>query len=74
MPLPSPDYLYVASWDKNLYVLNRFSGKLVFKYELDKPVKSSPIIYRDFLILHTANDKLIALANEKLIQQRREKK
>ncbi|MEL6821875.1 MAG: PQQ-binding-like beta-propeller repeat protein, partial [Calditrichota bacterium] len=71
VPLPSPDYVYVTSWDKNLHVVNRLSGQLVFKYELKRPVKSSPIIYRDYLLLHLANDQLLALANEKIVNERR---
>ncbi len=71
VPLPSPDYLYVTSWDRYLYVLNRFTGQLIFKYPLKKAPKSSPIIYREYLLLHTANANLIAFANEKVVKIRR---
>lgn len=67
-PLPSPHYLYFTSWDKNLYMLERQSGELVFSLPLKHPPKSSPIIYRDLLLIHTANDALIALANEKIVE------
>ncbi len=74
VPLPSPDYLYVTSWDRHLYVLNRFTGKLVFKLKFKRPPKSSPIIFRDYVLIHTANDKLFALANEKFIEKWKERK
>ena len=74
IPLPSPDYLYVTSWDRHLYVLNRFSGKLIFKLKFKRAPKSSPIIFRDYVLIHTANDKLFALANEKFIEKWKERK
>lgn len=67
-PLPSPGYLYLTSWDKNLYVLDRHSGELAFTFPLKHAPKSSPVIYRDLLLIHTANDALIALANEKIVE------
>ncbi len=73
-PLPSPDYLYVVSWDKHLYVLNRFTGKELFNYKFKRPPKSSPIIYRDLVLVHTANHKLFALGSKQFVQSRREKK
>lgn len=74
VPLASPDYVYVTCWDRNLYVLNRYSGKLVFQQPLKRPPKSSPIIYRDFILVHVSNDELVAFANEKIVQARREEK
>lgn len=67
-PLPSPHYLYFTSWDKNLYVVERQSGELAFTFPLRHASKSSPVIYRDLLLIHTANDALIALANEKIVE------
>lgn len=60
VPLPSPDYVYVTAWDKYLYVLDRFTGETLQKIRLRKPAKSSPILFRDHLIVHTANDRLVA--------------
>jgi outer membrane protein assembly factor BamB len=64
----------VGSWDKKLYMLNRFSGAIVYKVEFDKPIKASPIIYRDMLFVQTANSKLYALTNEKFLAEWRSKK
>ena len=74
VPLPSPNYLYLTAWDRNLYVLDRHSGEMKFKTQLKKPAKSSPIIYRDLLLVHTANDKLIAFSNEQFTLAAKEQK
>ncbi len=74
VPLPSPDYVYATSWDKNLYILNRFSGEEVFRFPLRRPSKSSPIIHNDYLIVHTANDMLLALGNKKYLENDSEEK
>ncbi len=64
VPLPSTRYVYATCWDHFLYVLNRQSGELVYKHKFESPIKSSPIIYRNFLILQASNRKLYALTSE----------
>ncbi|MBN2365438.1 MAG: PQQ-like beta-propeller repeat protein [Calditrichaeota bacterium] len=60
-PLAGREYIYVLSWDKKLYIISRLDGEEVYHMEFNKPFKSSPLIYRNKLIIHTANDDIICL-------------
>ncbi len=62
-PLVGTNYVYVGSWDKNFYILSRYTGDEISRIQFSKPLKSSPIIYRDRLYLHTANDDIICVGN-----------
>lgn len=65
-PLVGESFIYFGSWDKYFYVLNRYSGDLIYRQKFDHPIKSSPIIYRDRIFLHIANDNLYCLGTQKI--------
>ena len=67
VPLPSPDYVYATSWDKNLYVLDRFTGEEVYRFPLRRPSKTSLIIHGNLLLVHMANDFLLALGSKEYL-------
>lgn len=72
VPLPSPDFLYVTCWDKVLYVFDRRSGELLFSKEFSRPLKTSPIIFRNMLLIQTANENLFALVNRDMVAKKEE--
>ncbi len=73
-PLAGPDFVYFGSWDRYFYVLDRITGKLIYRRQFDRPFKSTPIIYRNRLFIHTANSRLYCLVNETMIEKLKKKK
>ncbi len=73
-PVVGPNFVYFGSWDKFLYVLDRKSGKLIYRQEFRHPLKSSLLIYRDNIYLHTANDQVYCLVSDNTASQAGEDK
>lgn len=63
-PLTGPEFVYFGCWDKNFYVLLRSSGKMVYRQEFKKPLKSSPIIYRGKIFFHVSNERIYCLVSD----------
>lgn len=56
-PLCSGNNIYFTSYDYNLYCIESLTGKELWKYTLDGKSKTSPVIWKDFLIV--AADKVV---------------
>lgn len=56
----SEDIVYFTCFDQNLYALNQ-NGKLLWTFNLSHKVKSSPIVYKQILIVSITSRGVIAL-------------
>ncbi len=70
-PLATPDFVYVGCWDHFLYVLDRYTGKIIEKHDVKAPIKTAPIIYRKKLLVHAANETLWAFTSRDFAFQSR---
>ena len=48
--------LYIGSNDHNLYAINAMSGAMVWKYQLNSPVSSTPVIANGVVFISSAAD------------------
>lgn len=64
-PLLGPTLVYIGSWDKHLYVLDKITGKLIFRQKFKHAIKTAPVIYKDMLLVSVANHRIFALVHAK---------
>ncbi len=58
-PIQTQDQIIFGSFDENLYVVNKLDGKIEQKIDLRGRVRTSPAVYRDFLVVCAESSKVI---------------
>lgn len=57
-------FITFASTDGNLYIVNVYTGEITMQYELPGELFSSPVIYKDCIIIGCRNDFVYSLKLE----------
>mgnify|MGYP002867815817 FL=1 len=64
-PLVIKNFVLIGSLDKNLYVLDTKNGNLIWSYLLNGRIKSTPVLWNEYLYVLTDDHIVTAFVGDK---------